>query len=169
MEELPAFEQPRRAGMIERGTRPEDAHLLVDLLVGDAVVIGDAAARGLAQFLEDLARFVEREVLAAAQAARQIADDLRIGARIAGRIHGLLNMDHAPLHVAGDALLFFLQAAGQHDVGMRRGFRKEEIDDAEELQLLQRFAREIGVGQRDQRVEADREQPLDLAARESRS
>ena len=66
--------------------------------------------------------------------------------------------------VGRDAFVFLLQAAGQHDVGMLRGLREEEVDDAEELELLQRLAREVGVGQRDQRVEADREQPLDLAA-----
>src|SRR5689334_640779 len=42
-----AFKQPRRAGMIERRTRPEDAHLAIDPLVRDAVVVRDAAARGL--------------------------------------------------------------------------------------------------------------------------
>ena len=56
MAELPAFVQARRAGMIERRARPEDAHLAIDALPGDAGVVGDAALRGDAQLLEDLAR-----------------------------------------------------------------------------------------------------------------
>ena len=88
----------------------------------------------------------------------------RIPPRIAGRIDGLLHVDHAPFGAAADALFFFLQAAGQNDVGVVRGFRQEEIDHAEELQLLQRLAREVRIGQRDQRIEADRKQPFDFAA-----
>ena len=56
-------------------------------------------------------------------------------ARVARRIDRLLDMDHARLHVGGHALFFLLQAAGEHDIGMLRGLRKEEIDHAEELQL----------------------------------
>src|ERR1051325_7288534 len=55
------FEQPRRAGMIERRTRPEDAVVRFDLLVRDAEVIGDAALRRDAQLVENLARTLERE------------------------------------------------------------------------------------------------------------
>ena len=71
-----ALEQPRRARMIDRlaglrilaVARPEDAHLLLDLLVGDAGVIGDAALAGDAQLFEDLARAVEREAVRPARA-----------------------------------------------------------------------------------------------------
>jgi len=69
--------------MIERGARPEDAHLPVDFLVGDSVIIGDAALRRLPQFLENLARFLKRKILAASEAACQVADDSRIGAGVA--------------------------------------------------------------------------------------
>src|SRR5438045_2624689 len=46
MEKPPALEQAGSAGMIDRRTRPEDSLPLIDLFVRDAVVIGDAAARG---------------------------------------------------------------------------------------------------------------------------
>ncbi len=59
--------------MVKRRAGPEDAHLLVHLLVGDAVVVGDAAPRSDAQFLENFARLVEREILPPAQPSRQIA------------------------------------------------------------------------------------------------
>ena len=81
-------------------------------------------------------------------------------ARVAGRIHRLLDVDDAGLHAGSDAFLFFLQAAGQHHIGMRGGLGEEEVDHAEKFELLQGLAREIRVGQRDQRIEADRKQRL---------
>src|SRR5512140_1472021 len=47
---------------------------------------------------------------------------------------------------------------------MARGLRQEEVDRDVEVEPLERLAGEGGVGKRDQRVEADREQPADLAA-----
>jgi hypothetical protein len=140
------------------------AHLLVNLLICDSVVIGDTAARREAQFLEDFPWLAKREILAAAQAACQVTDNVGIRACVARWIHRLPDMNDAPFRIGGDALLFLLQAAGQHHVRMRRGFRKEEIDDAEKLQALQCFTCEIGIGQGDQRVKADGEQPFDFAA-----
>ncbi len=55
------FKQTRRTRMIFGGTRPEDAVVLFDLLPGDAVVIGVAAARSDAQFVEDFAWRIEIE------------------------------------------------------------------------------------------------------------
>ena len=52
--EFAVFPQPRRARMIEAGTRPEDAHVVLDLLVGDAEVIGGAAFGGDAQLVENV-------------------------------------------------------------------------------------------------------------------
>src|SRR5262245_4230888 len=107
--------------MIQRRARPEDAHLAIDAFVRDAVVVGDAAARGLAQFLEDLARMLKRKQRSLAQSPRDVADDRAVDARVAGRIDGLLNVDDAPLGAADDALLFFLKAAGKHDVRVMCG------------------------------------------------
>jgi hypothetical protein len=58
--EARALEQPRRPRLLARAG-PEDAHLPVDLLVGDARVVGDAAAGGFPQLLEDVARTRVRE------------------------------------------------------------------------------------------------------------
>ena len=52
--EFAVFPEPRGARMIEAGTRPEDAHVLLDLLVRDAEVIGGAAFRGDAQLVENV-------------------------------------------------------------------------------------------------------------------
>jgi hypothetical protein len=47
---------------------------------------------------------------------------------------------------------------------MHGGFRKEEIDHTEKFQAFQRFAREVGIRQRNQRLEANTEQAFDFAA-----
>ena len=52
---------------------------------------------------------------------------------------------------------------GKHDVGVPRRVVEEEIDGGVELELLQAARDERVVGQRDLRVEADRESALDLA------
>src|SRR5260370_14054485 len=90
-----------------------------------------------------------------------------MGWGVAGWIDSVVDLDDAAFGAADDAFLFLLHAAGQHHVGMMRCFRKKEIDNAEELQFLQSLAREIRVGQRDQRIEADGEQRLDFAAMDS--
>src|SRR5579875_379612 len=46
--------EPRRAGVIERWTGPEDATLLVYFLPRNAVIIGDASLRSDAVFIPDI-------------------------------------------------------------------------------------------------------------------
>ena len=87
------------------------------------------------KFLEESRAVREREILAAAEAARQIADDLGIGAGVAGRIDCLLNMNDARLHVGGDPSSSSCRLPARHDIGMHGRFRKEEIDHAEKFQL----------------------------------
>ena len=59
----------------------------------------------------------------------------------------LSDVDHAAFRAGGHAFLFFLKAAGEHDVGVGGRFRKEEVDDAEEFQPFESFAGEVGVRQ----------------------
>src|SRR5262249_50781594 len=78
-----AFEQARRPGVIDRASRlgvvavawPEDTHLPLDFLVGDAGVISDAALAGAAQLIEDRARFPEGESVRPAERTRDVLDD----------------------------------------------------------------------------------------------
>ena len=84
-------------------------------------------------------------------------------ARLAGRLDDLAMVDDAAFDVGRRAFVLLLQRAGQHDVGVARGLGQEEVDHGEELELLERLADEVAVGQRDHRVEADAEQALDLA------
>src|SRR6266567_8193083 len=69
------FDEHRSTGMFRAGTRPEHTHLPVDFFVGDAVVIGHAAARGFAQLIENVAGRGVWEKLAFAETAREVADD----------------------------------------------------------------------------------------------
>ena len=144
--------------------RPEDAHLLRDLLVGHAGVVGDAAFAGDAQLLEDLARLVEGEAVRPAERLRDVLDDAPVLARLARAVHGLVDLDDAPLDLRHRPFVFLVQAAGQHDVGVPGGVVEEEVDGGVELELLEAARDEGVVRQRHLRVEADRQQALDLAA-----
>ena len=60
--------------------------------------------------------------------------------RLAWRRHRIAQTHAAALAGGDRAFVFLLQRAGQHDVGVARGLAHEEVDAAEELQLLQRGA-----------------------------
>ena len=93
----------------------------------------------------------------------EVGQDLPVHARIARRRDGLLE-PHAAAFAGGDrSFVLFLQRAGQDDVGVPRGFRQEKIDASEKLQLLERGPRAVGVGNGDQRIEADGQQAADLS------
>ena len=112
--------------MILRGAGPEDAHVLLDLLVGDARVVGGATLGGHPQLVEDVlgAREVV-EVLAPAQAVGDLHHDLPVGPGISGAVHGLVDLDDAALGAGGGALVLLVQGRGEHDVrvlgGLARG------------------------------------------------
>ena len=159
------FEQPWRAFVIRRrraGLRivavagPEHAHLALDLFVGHARVVGDAALAGDAQLLEDLARAREREAVRTAQRGGDVLNDPPVLARLARTIHRLVDLDDASFDLRDRALVFLVQAARQHDVGMAGGVVQEEVDRDVELELVEAAGDERVVGQRDLRIEADR-------------
>ena len=64
-----ALVQPRRARVVFGRDTARRRPLRVDLLPGDAGVVGDAALRGHAQLVEDLSRRAVGELVARAQAA----------------------------------------------------------------------------------------------------
>ena len=164
MVEAAVLEQTRRAGVPDLRARPEHAEFVLDPLPGDPVVVGGAALRGDPQLLEDVARAPWiLEVLPLAEPLREIADDQRVGPRLSRGIHRLVDLLHTPLGAADHPLVLLLQAAGEDEIRVMRGFGEEEVDHPEELELRQRFAREVGVRERHQRVEAHREEPLDLS------
>ena len=150
--------------MIFRRTRPEHAHVVFDLLVSDAEVISRAAFGGDAQFVENLLGRIVGEMLLRSQPLRDIQKDAGVSAGIARRVHRLADAHDAAFSRRDRAFLFFMERAGQNQIGMTRGFVEEEIDADVELQFLQRLPDHVVVRQRNQRVEADADEPLDLAA-----
>ena len=97
------------------------------------------------------------------EAAGEFEQDFGIRARFSWRRHGLPDPRDPALGGGHGAFLLLMQGAGEDDVRVVRGFVEEKIDRAVEFQLLHRFADEVVVGQGDDRVEADRDQPFDLA------
>ena len=126
----PVLEQPRGARVALGRARPEDAHLALDALVGDAGVVGGAAGAGAAELVEDGLGVAEIELVRASQAARQLEEDRGVGARPGGRRHRGAEAHHARLGGRRRALLLLVQRAGQHHVRVPRRLAHEEVDDA---------------------------------------
>src|SRR5262245_58256497 len=105
-----------------------------------------------------------RKELFLAETPRDVADDRAVDTGAARRIDGLLDVNDASLGAGDDAFLFFLETAGQDDVGVMRGLGEKEVDHAEELEPFEGLTGEVRVWQRNERVEADRQQAFDLAA-----
>src|SRR5262245_8361994 len=95
---------------------------------------------------------------------RDVLDDAPILTRVAGAVHSLVDLDDAPLDLRHRPFVLLVQAAGQHDVGVPRSVVEEEVDGNIELELLEGARDEGVVRQRHFRVEADRQQPPDLAS-----
>ncbi len=132
-----------------------DAELLFDLFICDAGVVGDAALAGAAQLVENFARLAKREPVRPAQRRGDVLNDPPVLPRIARRIDRLVDLDDAAFDLRDRPFIFFLQRAGQHDVGMSGRVVEEEIDRHVELELLQHAGDEIVVRQRYQGIEAD--------------
>ena len=64
----------------------------------------------------------------------------------ARRINAPPPVNYAALGAATESVFFFMQTARKNDIGMMGSFGEKEIDNAEILQLRQRFAGEIRVG-----------------------
>src|SRR5207245_2661109 len=105
---LPTLEQPWRArmGVIRAG--PEDALLLLDFLVGNAVIVTQPAARHASQLSEDVLNAGIRKLLPGSKTPCQVADDLPVRTRLPRRLHGLPDADDAAFGVGHGAFVFFL-------------------------------------------------------------
>src|SRR5690348_3613873 len=143
--------------MVQIRTRPKDALLLVDALVRDAVVIGESATRGDAKLFQNVGRILKRKILTTPQTMCDVNNDVGITTRLTWRINAFLPVDDASLGAASKPVFLFVQTSSQHDVRMMRRLRHEEVDHPKELQLRQRFAREVGIGKRNQGIEAHRQ------------
>ena len=116
---------------------PEHTEVALDFLVGHARVIGNPAFAGDAQLLEDLARTGKRESVRPLERARDVLDDAPVLPRLAGTLHGLVDLDDAALDLRDQPFILLVKRAGQHDVGMAGRVVQEEIDGDEKLELLE--------------------------------
>jgi hypothetical protein len=104
------------------------------------------------------------KILFGAEAAGEFEQDFGIPARLPRRRHGLPDARHPTLGGGHGAFLLLVQRPGENDVCVVRGFVEEKINRAVEFQFLQRLADHVVVGQRDDRIEANRDEPFDLAS-----
>ena len=102
-------------------------------------------------------------MLSGPEAAGDFEQDFGIGARFSWRRHGLPDSRNPALRRGHGAFLLLMQRAGKNDIRVVRGFVEEKIDRAVEFQLLQRLADHVVVGQGDDWIEANRDEPFDLA------
>src|SRR5688572_3700611 len=150
--------------MIIGRTGPKNPVLALDLFIADTEVISDAGARGHAQLVENLLWVGKGEPMRPVQRLRNVLNDTPIFPRFTGTLHGLVNLDDAALGGCDYAFVFFLQRTGQDHIRIMRAVIEEEIDHDVEFQLLKHAPDKIIVRQRDNRVEAYRQEPGDFAA-----
>src|SRR5262249_11460031 len=163
MMELPTFKQPGRSGMAERRTGPEDAHVLFDLGVGHSAVIRHAAFRCGGKVAKNVVGDYIWETILRSKPGCEIRQDLPVHPSVTWRRHAGTKSDTSAFTRCDSAFVFFLQRSRQHDIGMTRGLGKKEINTSEELELVERSTRAIGVWNRNQRIEADRQQAPDFS------
>ena len=95
-----------------------------------------------------------------AQPVREVEIDLRVRPRVAGRVDGLADVDDAALDVAATPSSSSCRLPARTTSAWCAVSDRKKSIDAEELQFFERLAGEVRVGQRHQRIEADREQRL---------
>src|SRR6185436_10267575 len=166
----PGLEQPHGAlgaggwhplGRLAR-TGPEHAEALLDALVRHSRVVAHSALGREPQLLEDRARALEREPASAAEGLGDVLDDAPVLPRLPGAIDGLVDANNAAFRLRHGTVVLFLERPRKHHVGVARALAHEEIDGDVEVELRKGGAHEVVVRQRDDRVEADREQPANL-------
>src|SRR5690606_20575393 len=146
-----------RAGVIGIGTRPLQAALLVDPRVGDA---GELIAEP-GQLVVDLGgALVIRHRVAAG--AGDLAEDLPVGAGLAGRVDGLADPLDPTIGVGEHAVLLGEAGGRQHHVGVAGGLVQEDVLDDQELDVVEALLDVAGVGLGQQDVLAHHVHALDL-------
>ena len=156
-------EQPRRAGVLGRRARPEDAALGVDLGVGDPRVVGRRAPGGAGQLVEHVFRRAVGEVAALAEALGQADQDADVRGDADRRRHGALAADDAAFEVGHRAVFLRPLRRREDDVGHAGRLGQEEVGDGEEVERREPRFHLVRRRRRDQRVEAHDEQGADAA------
>src|SRR5215472_11934604 len=130
MKRAAVLEEAGSSRMVERRARPKHPHVFVDLLVSDAIVVGMSAARRFPQLVVNLARRAVWKELFLAETLGDFAVDPTVASGVSGRIDGFPDVNDTAFGRTADSFLFFLETAGQHDVGIVSGFGHEKIHDA---------------------------------------
>ena len=143
---------------------PEDALLRFDLLIGDTRVVGHPALRSPPQLSEHLGWLGKGEAAFPPQCFGNVLNDPPILPCVARAVNGFIDLDDAALGGCHRAFVFFVQRTGQDDVGVARRLVEEKINRHVEVELFQLRPHIIVVRQRDHRIEAETQQPFDLAA-----
>jgi hypothetical protein len=98
------------------------------------------------------------------QRRSEVLDDAPVLSRLAGTVDRFVDLNDAAFDLSYGAFVLLVEATRQDDVSMPRRVVQKEVDGGVELELLEAARDERVVGKRDFRVEADRQQRLDLAA-----
>ena len=162
MEEPASLVQPGCAGVADLGDRPEQAHLVGDALPGGPVVVGRATLGGEAQLFEDLLGVVVRKYRPRPSRAARSSRICQSRRASPGGSTAALILMIRPSPLVEVPSSSSCSEPGEHDIGVLRRFGQEEVDDGVELEPVEGFGGEVGVGCRHGGVEADRQQSLDL-------
>ena len=138
--------------------------LLVDLVVGNAVIVTEPTPRHPAQLAKDILDAGIGKLLPGGKPPGQVTHDLPVRTCLARGLHRLPDADDTAFGVGNGAFVLFLQRARQDDIGMPGRFRHEKVDDAEELEPFERRPSVLGVRERHEGIETDAQQPPDLPA-----
>src|SRR5262249_38814866 len=149
--------------MVERRTGPEDAHVLFDPGVGHSAVIPNAAFRIGGKAPDKFVCQPIRETVLRSKPGCEIGEELPVRPSVTWRRHAGTKSDASAFTCCDGAFVFFLQRSSKHDIGMTRGLGKKESNTSEELKLVERSTRAVGVWNRNQRIEADRQQAPDFS------
>src|SRR5262249_15721390 len=102
-------------------------------------------------------------ILFASHSARNLLNDPPVLTGFAGRIVGFVNLDDAAFAVAGDTFVFTPRGTGQHNVGVARAFRHDEVDTNVEVETFKRAPHLVGIRQAHHHVVANGKQSTNLA------
>jgi hypothetical protein len=153
-------EQPRRARMLRRRARPEDAVLASDPVVVDAAVVGRPTGAGSTELGEHLLR-VGADDPVAAEPLAEPCQHLEV-AGYAGRwVEGASPQDHPALEVRQRPGLLCPLRHRQHHIGSGRRLAQHDVGDADEVERLDPRRDVTRVGRGHDGVGAEDEQRTD--------
>src|SRR5262245_830143 len=109
MIKCPAVEESRRARVRGIRARPEDTVLLVDLLVGNAIIVTDTTSRYATQLTKNILDTGIGKQLPGSQTSSQVAHNLPVRTRLARRSYRLPDADDPAFGVGDSAFVLFLQ------------------------------------------------------------